>query len=223
MAAKTKNETTTQTTTTTEAPSVASAPIIELPALNIKTAQVTLIGEPGNGLICHKWSEKAKREMLDKQMKKAKQAKEPKDPKADYEGSLYKLDNGGYGFPAVAFKSAAVDACSHVANVTKVEARGAFHIIGDMVPIDGTPVMREDMVRLSGIGGSADIRYRGEFKKWSVTFTVRYNANVITLEQLLNLFNTAGFAIGVGEWRPQKDGSFGMFHVATGDELRAAA
>jgi len=27
------------------------------------------------------------------------------------------------------------------------------------------------------------------------------------------LFNVAGFAIGVGDWRPQKDGSNGMFRV----------
>lgn len=190
--------------------------IIQLPALNIKFAEITLIGD--SPLIVHAWSEKAKREMLEKQQKKAKQAKEARDPNAEYEASLYRLDGGGYGFPSVAFKSAAVDACSHVSNVTKVQTRGAFHIIGDMVKIIGEPRMREDMVRLGGIGQSADLRYRGEFTPWRVTFTVRYNVNVMALEQVMNLFNTAGFAIGVGEWRPQKDGSFGMFHVASNNE-----
>ncbi|MCZ2076564.1 MAG: hypothetical protein LC130_16400 [Bryobacterales bacterium] len=191
--------------------------VIELPPLNIKMASVTLIGD--SPLICHAWSSKAKKEMLDKQMKKAKQAKEAKDPQKDYEESLYPLPGGGYGFPAVAFKSAAVDACSHVANITKVEARGSFHISDEMVPITGKPRPREDMVRIGM--GTADIRYRGEFPKWKATFTVRYNANVLTLEQLLNLFNTAGFAIGIGEWRPQKDGSYGMFHVETAVEKAA--
>jgi hypothetical protein len=32
----------------------------------------------------------------------------------------------------------------------------------------------------------------------------------------VNLFNVAGFAVGVGEWRPERDGSNGMFHVQTG-------
>jgi hypothetical protein len=184
--------------------------VIELPKLNLREMQVTLIGD--SPLISHAWSKKAKEEMLSKQMKKAKQAKEAKDPQRDYEESLYKHPEGGYGFPAVAFKSAAVDACSHIANITKVEARGAFHIQGDMVKIDGKPSPREDMVRIGM--GTADIRYRGEFRKWRCSFVVRYNANVISPEQILNLFNTAGFAIGVGEWRPQRDGSFGMFHVA---------
>jgi hypothetical protein len=43
--------------------------------------------------------------------------------------------------------------------------------------------------------------------------TVRYNRNVLSAEQIVSLFNTAGFAIGIGEWRPQKNGGFGMFHV----------
>ena len=191
--------------------------VITLPALNIKTAIIELVGD--SPLICHAWSQKAKTEMLDKQMKKAKQAKAAKDPVKDYEDSLYHLPDGsGYGFPAVALKSSAVDACSHVANMTKVEARGAFHINGEMVPIFGEPNMREDMVKIGM--GTADLRYRGEFKTWSTRFTLRYNANVIELEQILNLFNTAGFAIGVGEWRPQRDGSYGMFHVASEGECQ---
>lgn len=193
---------------------------IELPKLDVRTLEVTLVGD--SPLICHAWSKKAKDSLLSKQMKKAKAAKAAKDPEQDYQESLYKLSDG-YGFPAVAFKSAAVDACSHVEGVTKVEARGAFHIVGEMVKIDGEPSPREDMVRIAM--GTADIRFRGEFRSWRATITVRYNANVLSAEQIVNLFNTAGFAIGVGEWRPQRDGSYGMFHVATDEEgaERAAA
>lgn len=190
------------------------AVMIELPPLQLRTLEVTLVGD--SPLICHAWSKKAKQEMLDKQMKKAKQAKAAKDPERDYKESLYEHPEGGYGFPAVAFKAAAVDACSHIADITKVEARGAFHINGDMVKIDGKPNPREDMVKIGM--GTADIRYRGEFRKWKATFQLRYNKNVISPEQILNLFNTAGFAIGIGEWRPQRDGSFGMFHVETSKE-----
>lgn len=183
--------------------------VIELPKLDLRTMEITLIGD--SPLICHAWSKKAKEEMLSKQMKRAKQAKAAKDPERDYEESLYKHPAGGHGFPTVAFKAAAVDACSHVANITKVEARGSFHLQGEMAKIDGKPTPREDMVRVGM--GQADIRYRGEFKQWRCKLNVRYNSNVISPEQILNLFNTAGFAIGVGEWRPQRDGSYGMFHV----------
>ena len=188
---------------------------IVLPKMDIRHIEIDLIGD--SPLICHRWSEKAKREILDSHMHKAKPAKAAKDPERDYLESLYPLPNGGYGFPAVAFKAAAVDACSHVDGVTKVLARGAFHINGEMVPIDGQPAMREDMVRVGM--GTADIRYRGEFKTWTARINVRFNAAVLSAEEIVNLFNTAGFAIGGGEWRPQRDGSYGMFHVATEDEL----
>lgn len=183
---------------------------VVIPAMAVSVTKIKLVGD--SPLICHAWSSKAKKEMLDKQMKKAKSAKEAKDPQRDFEESLYKHPDGGYGFPVVAFKSAAVDACSHVSEITKVEARGAFHISGELAQIKGQPTMREDMVRIGM--GTADIRFRGEFKKWETELTIRYNENVLSLEQIVNLFNTAGFAIGVGEWRPQKDGSYGMFHVA---------
>jgi hypothetical protein len=102
----------------------------------------------------------------------------------------------------------------------KTDARATFHIDGELVKIDGEPEPREDMVRVGM--GTADIRYRGEFKNWSTTFTIRYNASVLSAEQIVNLFNAAGFGVGIGEWRPQKSGSYGRFHVATGAEAKAA-
>ncbi len=78
--------------------------------------------------------------------------------------------------------------------------------------------MREDMVRIGM--GTADIRYRGQFWPWYVIITVRHNANVLSAGQIMNLFNTAGFGVGVGEWRSEKDGQHGMFHVATSAEQR---
>lgn len=187
---------------------------ITLPRMDIQKMTIRLIGDAP--LICHNWSEKAKKEMLDKHMKRAKPAKEAKDPQKDYEDSLYRHPSGGYGFPTVAFKSAAVDACSHVDGVTKVEARGAFHIDGDMLKIDGQPSMREDMVRVGM--GTADIRYRGQFTNWSVDVPIRFNRSVLSAEQIIHLFNIAGFGIGVGEWRPTRDGVFGLFHVAGNNE-----
>lgn len=201
---------------------------IELPALNIQLMEVTLIGD--SPLIVHAWSHKSKGEMLDKQMKRAKSAKEAKNPIADFEASMYRLADGGYGFPSVAFKSAAVTAGTSVAGLTKIQARQAFHILGEDADIEGAfegsksrvnlvrieggePTMREDMVRVGM--GTADLRYRPEFSSWRATVLVRYNANVLSESQILNLLNVAGFAVGVGEWRPEKDGMNGMFHVST--------
>ncbi len=200
---------------------------IELPPLDIRLMEVTVIGD--SPLIVHAWSAKAKRDMLDKQMKKAKQAKEAKDPNADFDSSLYRLSDGGYGFPSIGFKTAAVTAGTSVAGLTKIAARQAFHVIGEdvdvpgafegtsarhnLVRVEGKLSMREDMVRVGM--GAADLRYRGEFSDWHANLLVRYNGNVLSESQILNLINVAGFAVGVGEWRPERDGMGGMFHVAT--------
>lgn len=192
--------------------------LIDLPELRLGILELVIIGD--SPLISHKWSEKAKKMLLDKQMKKAKQGREAKDPEKDFRDSLYEHPDGGFGFPTIAFKAAAVGACRFVDGVKMTEARGAFHVLEEVAQIDGTPTIREDMVRVSN--GNADIRYRGEFKKWRTRITVRYNKNALSEEQIVNLFNTAGFGVGVGEWRPEKDGSFGMFHVATENELGIA-
>lgn len=188
--------------------------VIEIPPVVIKTMPITLIGD--SPLISHKWSDKAKQMMLDKQMGKAIPKKAPKDPEQEYRDSLYDHPDGGYGFPSVAFKAAAVSACRSVEGIRMTEARAAFHVPGELVRLNGEPRMREDMVRIGM--GTADIRYRGEFPEWSATLMIRYNENVLTPSQIVNLFNVAGFGVGVGEWRPEKDGSYGMFHVQLGEQ-----
>lgn len=202
--------------------------VITIPALDVRTATVKIVGD--SPLIMHKWSEKAKKEILDKQMKKAKsKGHDAKDPFADFIASMYWLDGepenktpegfaaaleakARFGFPSTAVKASAV-AAAYRAGITKnmVSQNGAFHILGEFVEIHGEPVMREDMVRVGM--GVADIRYRGEFPEWWSSFTVRYNAAALSLEQLINMINMGGFACGIGEWRAEKGGTFGAFHV----------
>ena len=194
--------------------SKSNSPIIIQPP-NIAVVQFNVRGT--SPLISHRWSEKAKQMMLDKQMKKAVKPHTAKNPQKDFEESLYLLSNGKhpkgpYGFPAVGFKAAAVRAAKSLPTMTMTDARSMFYVVpddGDLVKIIGDPpVMREDMVKISQ---STDIRYRGEFKKWSVVLTVKYNADVISPEQLLNLFELAGFCCGVGEWRMERGGTNGTF------------
>ena len=196
---------------------------VEIPAIELKTIILKIVGD--SPLITHAWSVKAKQMMLDKQMKKASSGREAKDPWMDFCESMYWLtpmpeapteediNKAEFGFPTLAFKSAAVDAGYQQGILAKkTTARGAFRILGEFARIEAKPEIREDMVRIGM--GTADIRYRAEFKDWSTTLTIQYNPKVMSLEQIVNLLNIGGFACGVGEWRPGKDGSFGTFHVA---------
>jgi hypothetical protein len=154
--------------------------------------------------------------MRDKQQKKAKPAKAAKDPVEDYNGARYLMEDGRDGLPPRMFKQALVDAASFVDGITKVMLRGAVMVnMGEeLVPIeyDGDePVMREDVVRLQG--QTADLRYRPEYRNWRVRLKIRYNARLLSAEQVLHLLNIAGFSVGVGESRPQRNGEWGCFHI----------
>lgn len=199
--------------------SLETTEVLNVPAMHLREVTLKVVGQ--SPLIVHAWSEKAKQMMRDTQMQKGKQKKGAKVPEDDFKGSLYYIsrDPEVYGFPVVAFKAATASAWAHLDGLKKGIIRGAYHIVngvpteqGDLVEIKYDKlVQREDMVRVGM--GSADLRYRGEFRDWSADLVCRYNSRVISPEQLVTIFDAAGFAIGVGEWRPEKDGSFGLFKV----------
>lgn len=208
--------------------------VIEIRPIEIKKVTVRVVGD--TPLIMHAWSEKAKRMMLEAQMGVAKgKKKEAKNPVDDFIRSMYWLTpmpedgtmesfeeaiaNGArFGFPVTAFKQAAISAAYRMGWAKdKMSMRGAFFIDSDengMIEIHSdTPEMREDMVKVGM--GTADIRYRGEFKNWYADLTISYNANgQYSLENIVNIINAGGYVCGVGEWRPERDGQNGMFHVA---------
>lgn len=202
----------TETTVTEEA--------IVVPAIDLKVATITLNGT--TPLLVNAFGEKSRVEMLEKQMKGAKRAKEARNPQAEYEASLYKMPGTKekYGVPVGGIKNAAVSACRFVDGVKMTVAKGAFHVLDEtgtgLIPIDGSaPVMDERICRIGTFGNKVAItRFRGRFDKWSVKFKVQYNARMISPAQLVNLFDNAGFAVGLCEFRPEKSGSLGMFEVA---------
>jgi hypothetical protein len=200
---------------------------IEIPKINIKEAEITIVGD--SPLLVHRFSEKAKREILDKQMKKAKKAKEPRDPVADFIQALHWItpmpkemtmetfdkavkEGARFGFPSVGVKQSAISAAYRGGlSKDKVSIQGCFHIQGELVEIVGDLSMREDYCKIPR--GGADIVYRGQFDNWKSTFTTRYDDSVYSLDQIVQFINLGGFAVGIGDWRPEKGGNFGMFHV----------
>jgi hypothetical protein len=191
---------------------------IALAPLKKRIVDITVIGD--SPLITHRVSDKAKKQILDRQMKRASAGREARNPEQEFQDSLYLLPDGSYGLPAAAFKNAATSACRQTTGLPMTKAGISFHVLGELVKIQGSkPVMREDHVKLES--GVMDLRFRAMFPTWSATVRVMFNENSISLEQLINLFELAGM-VGVGDWRPGSkknySGNFGMFHVARGNE-----
>lgn len=205
---------------------------VEIPALNLQTVTLRVVGD--TPLIVHKWSEKAKKEIRDKQTGKATMKKQPKDPVADFIDTIYWLEGepeektmegfteaiskgARFGFPATGFKQCAImGAYRSGADIKTTVAKAAIIIPKEFIEIHGNAVeMREDMVKVGGMSKVADIRYRAQIVDWWADIPVRFNANVLSVSQVVNLFQLGGFACGIGEWRNEKDGIFGAFHVET--------
>ncbi len=217
--------------------------LIEIRPLEEKRVNITLVGD--TPLIVHQWSEKAKKEILDnEQGKKKGKKKDPRNPAYDFITSMYWLDdampkikvttdedeckklfidavkNGArFGFPATAFKKAACSAAYRLGWAKdKVSLYGAFYIEADkdgLVEIKSPepPEPREDAVKVKL---SSDLRYRGEFKEWSTSFVLVYYENTeYSLENIINMLNAGGKVCGAGEWRIEKGGQNGKFHVET--------
>lgn len=207
--------------------------VLTITGLDIKEVPIKIVGD--TPLIVHAWSEKAKRMMLDAQMKTTKtKAKELRDPYDDFIQSMYWIEgkpevstpeafeesvkNGAkWGFPVGAIKMAGNAAAYRLGWVkNQMELRGSYFLkseYGDMARIiSDEPIMREDMVRIGM--GSADLRYRAEYDNWSMDLILEYNASGnMTLEQIVNVINAGGYVCGLGEWRPEKDGINGRYHI----------
>src|SRR2546423_10663025 len=113
----------------------------------VKTGLFTVGISGVSPLIVHKFSAKAKGMMASKQQGKARQKKAPKVPQEEFLASLHVISPGKYGFPASGLKKAAVNACRYVDGINMTFAQGAFHVIGDLLPITGgKPVRVRDLV-----------------------------------------------------------------------------
>ena len=139
------------------------------------------------------------------------------------------IENGArFGFRVESFKQAAIDAAYSKKWISaKKGVKGLFFIKPDFIDDEGyqlveikgcKPTMREDIVILSGVGRTPDLRWRGQFENWYCDLHISYDADgVYSLQDICNMLQAGGRYNGIGEYRPEKDGQFGMFHVATGD------
>jgi len=80
------------------------------------------------------------------------------------------------------------------------------------------PWVREDIVRIGA--NQTDIRYRPQFDEWRVKITAEIDSELLTMQDIANLVNRAGFSVGVGEWRPEKSGEYGRFEIDTTEPMK---
>lgn len=128
-----------------------------------------------------------------------------------------------FGFPACAVKAAAISATYRLGKIkNKVVGNGLFNIWGTENPefieiktFDESKPKFENRLDPVRIPSGSDLRYRPEFSDWYADLRIEYNSGsgMIDLDSILNMIELGGDMCGLGEWRIEKGGSCGKFHV----------
>lgn len=162
-------------------------------------------------LIQNRFDQKAIEQMLRKHMGLPNE-KSKKVPAECVDRAIIRNTAGAVCIPPTAFKKAMLTAASQVKGLTKTSLRSSLFVEGGSVPISYSRMEpRMDMTRTSGMGRTPDVRFRPEFQDWRARLILLFS-DQMPVETVIDLLNRAG-NVGVGEWRPEKDGTHGTFAV----------
>lgn len=141
----------------------------------------------------------------------------------EWERSRYYTKKGKNGFPLSAFKDAVLEVARGKGwwpgtNMSGKLMGAALQLLetndDPIVEIRGEINKRADIGRRPPKKGTPAMIYRYEYQTgWECDLTIQFNASLISQETICALLDTAGCGIGVGAWRPQREGSHGMFKL----------
>ena len=188
--------------------------------LDMGSITVHIVGSSNSGYIGTKLTEQSYQELYDQHTganKESKKKRKPKKPQEMYKDTFHTTEDGSYGIPSSAFRSAMIDAARSV-EISMSEVKQAVVIPGRVIKIISSkePKMRIDAVK--NANQAIDLRVRGWFEKWECFLPIYWDMNIIPAEEtILKLLQTAGAFVGVGDWRPRAKkghgGPFGRFEV----------
>lgn len=191
---------------------------IAIPAPNFKVLHLRIVGTAP--YVQHKFSAKARNQIIATQeagtVAAGKKIREPKDFDAVYKGAMHRSKEGWIGIPAGSFRNAMISACRTV-GYKMTHAKLAAYVFADgfdedegtpLVKIDGTP--RRHTTYARNDNGSVDIRVRPMWDEWSAEVRIRFDADMFSETDMVNLMMRVGMQVGIGEGRPDSKNSAGM-------------
>lgn len=178
-----------------------------------------IVGE--TPLLMNSMSVKAQRELLLPRGRKTaaeKQGSLKHDPLQEYRDSIYRARKGSETVLALLntqFKAALCTAALDVPGAKKAQIGRLTSIEGgEKLALYGVPQIMCSVVRSADINKTPDIRTRCIVPRWACKVEVTYTIPVLNATVISSLFATAGYTMGVGDWRPQKgSGTFGRWRI----------
>lgn len=193
---------------------------IKLKPINRKEIQFGIEGV--SPIIHHKVTEKVKRQLREKHAGKKTKDRDARDPEQEAIDAMHVNEDGIPSIPSVALKASIINAAHVDLGIPKTLIKKSLYIEGEYIPMSSysEPHTREDVVTVGR--GSSDLRYRKQIDEWTASVKMQYDADILTVEDLINLINRAGFGVGLLEWRPEKSGGdYGRFRVDEDHQLVA--
>lgn len=199
---------------------------LTISAPDFRTIALTIEGTAP--LVINKFSKKAADKMRADQeagsTSKSKKNREAKDFEALYNGARHigsseenKQIIQWDGIHAASFRNAAISAC-RAAGYVMTKAKLAIFIEADGFDIeDKTPLVRltkgePEMVvsQCRNATGVIDLRPRPHYFPWEAQLRIRYDAGMLTDQDVVNLIARVGKQVGIGEGRPDSKQSAGL-------------
>jgi len=129
----------------------------------------------------------------------------------------YYTKDGLKGIPSRAFYNAMIRASSYLIDKKDGGMRNVKEgviVRGDILPMEyESEEVLTHWGRTSGQSGSPRKIMRNAFNNWTCQIEIEYNKAQLSSEQIVNILNWAGFHIGIGGFRKEKTGNFGLFYV----------
>jgi len=129
----------------------------------------------------------------------------------------YWTQDGKKGLPARAVYKAMIRASRYIIDrkdggMGKI--REGVVVLGDVLPLeyDNEKILTH-WGRTPGQNRSPRKIMRNAFNGWSVNIRIQFNADQISAEQIVNVLYSAGVHIGVGGFRRENSGQYGMFDI----------
>lgn len=146
---------------------------------------------------------------------KSRKQKEPRDFDAEWVQAAHISTEGWYGIPAPSLRSAMISAC-RAAGIVMTRAKLSVFVEPDGIDDEGYPLVMIEgkpekfMAYARNETGVVDIRARPMWKEWAFVARIRFDADMIGLNDVGNLLKRAGLQVGIGEGRPDSKKSTGQ-------------
>ena len=190
-------------------------PIVVEP-IDVRMFNVDVVGMDSSPLLMNKQSDAVRENLKAYTEGKVRGKKIRLSLEDEVAGKIHYTEDGDVGFPAKGFEKGMIEVAPYL-NLYKKTIRGAVKVMGNIVPIKyKKQIVNKVMGRTAGRNRTPKEIWRPEFTDWSCKLTIRYNAAIISAEQIVNLLNWAGFHQGLGDWRPECSGSYGQYKVKMG-------